>query len=250
MQRLITEIDIDLDRSSPVPLYHQLAAELRRAISEGRLPKGGFLENELDLADTWQLSRPTVRRAIQELVAAGLLVRQRGVGTQVVNDDLRPKVRLGSLFDDLAAQGRHPTTTVITHERVVADAAVSAELGLAPGSTVVHIERCRYADGRRLAIIRHWLTVEAAGELTTAQLTTSGLYSLLRARGIWPHYAVQRIGARAAAPTDAALLDLPTGAPLLTMHAVMQDKSGTRVDVGDHVYDASAYSIEMAVIET
>jgi DNA-binding GntR family transcriptional regulator len=250
MQRVITELDISLDRSSPVPLYHQLADELRRAIAEGRLQKGGFLDNELELADSWQLSRPTVRRAIQELVAAGLLVRQRGVGTQVVNDELRPKVRLSSLFDDLVAKDRHPTTTVITHERVIADATVSTELGVTPGSPVVHVERCRFADGRRLAIIRNWLPVEVAGEITTTQLTTTGLYALLRARGVFPHYAVQRIGARAAAPTDAALLDLPPGAPLLTMHAVMQDRSGRRVEVGDHVYDASAYSIEMAIIES
>jgi DNA-binding GntR family transcriptional regulator len=249
MPRVITELDITLDRSSPVPLYHQLAAELRRAIAVGRLVKGGFLDNELELAEVWQLSRPTVRRAIQELVAAGLLVRQRGVGTQVVNDELRPKVRLASLYDDLVAHGRNPTTTVITHERVVADASVSADLGLAPGSVVVHLERCRFADGRRLAVVRNWLSLEAAGDITTAQLASNGLYSLLRARGIWPHYAVHRIGARAAGPTDAALLDLPTGAPLLTMRAVMQDKSGRRVEVGDHVYDASSYTIEMAIIE-
>jgi DNA-binding GntR family transcriptional regulator len=250
MERVVADVDISIDRSSPVPLYHQLADELRRALVEGRLVKGGFLENEIDLAETWQLSRPTVRRAIQELVEAGLLVRQRGVGTQVVNDELRPKVRLSSLYDDLAAHDRQPSTMVITHERVVADAAVSDALGLPPGSTVVHLERCRYAAGRRLAVLRNWLTVEAAGEIATAQLTATGLYTTLRARGIWPHYAWQRIGARTASPTDAALLDLPVGAALLTLHVVMQDKSGARVDVGDHVYDASEYTMEMAVIET
>ncbi len=250
MERVSPQLDVMVDRSSPVPLYHQLAAELRRAIAEGRLVKGGFLGNELELAETWQLSRPTVRRAIEELVDAGLLVRQRGVGTQVVNDELRPKVRLTSLHDDLSARDRHPTTTVITHERVIGDAAVCAELSLAPGSTVVHVERCRFADGRRLAILRNWLTIGAAGDLTTEQLVANGLYAWLRARGIWPHYAIQRIGARTAAPTDAALLDLPVGAPMLTVHVVMQDRSGTRVEVGDHVYDASAYSMETAVIET
>ncbi len=250
MERIIASLDIFVDRSSPVPLYHQLAGELRRSISEGQLVKGGFLENELDLAEMWQLSRPTVRRAIQELVDAGLLVRQRGVGTQVVNDELRPKVRLTSLFDSLVAEGRHPTTTVITHEVVVADWDVSAALGLAAGESVVHLERCRYADGSRLAVLRNWLTIDAAGALTTAQLSTNGLYGLLRAHGIWPHYAVQRVGARSATPTDAALLGLPVGAPLLAVHTVMQDKTGSRVDVGDHVYDAAGYTMEMAIIES
>jgi len=250
MERVSPQLDVSVDRSSPIPLYHQLAAELRRAIAEGRLVKGGFLGNELELADAWQLSRPTVRRAIEELVDAGLLVRQRGVGTQVVNDELRPKVRLTSLYDVLSAQGRHPTTMVMTHERVIADADVCVELALPPGSMAVHIERCRFAGGRRLAILRNWLTIESAGELTTEQLVGGGLYAWLRARGIWPHYAIQRTGARTAAPTDAALLDLPVGAPLLTVHVVMQDRSGTRIDVGHHVCDASEYSMETAVIES
>jgi DNA-binding GntR family transcriptional regulator len=82
-----------LDRSSPVPLYHQLARDLKAAVADGRIATGSFLQNELELADRWQVSRPTVRRAIQELVDSGLLVRQRGVGTQVVNRESRPDVR-------------------------------------------------------------------------------------------------------------------------------------------------------------
>jgi GntR family transcriptional regulator len=250
MERVVADIAVTIDRTSPVPLYHQLADELRRAVADGRLVKGGFLDNEIDLSETWKLSRPTVRRAIQELVDAGLLVRQRGVGTQVVNDELRPKVHLTSLYDDLVAHQRRPSTIVITHERVVADAEIAEALSLPPGSTVVHLERCRLAAGRRLAILRNWLTVDAAGELTTAQLTTEGLYPLLRARGVWPHFAVQQVGARTASPTDAALLDLPVGAALLTVHVVMQDRAGARVDVGDHVYDASNYTMETAIVET
>ncbi|MEN9822106.1 MAG: hypothetical protein RLZ04_532, partial [Actinomycetota bacterium] len=55
------DLDLAIDRSSPVPLYHQLAAQLRAAVHDGRLPKGSFLENEIALAQQWHLSRPTVR---------------------------------------------------------------------------------------------------------------------------------------------------------------------------------------------
>jgi len=250
MDHDIMQVDVTLDRSSPVPLYFQLSRELERAIADGRLVKGGFLANEIELAVLWQVSRPTVSKAIQELVDSGMMVRQRGIGTQVVNDQLRPRVRLRSLYEELADAGRHPTTTVISHEQVVADSSVSEALGVAPGATVVAIERCRYSNGRRLAILRNWLTIDAAGEITTEELINGGLYAQLRSRGVWPHYLIQRIGARTASPTDAALLNLAVGAPLLTMHRVMQDKSGTRVDVGDHVYDASNYEVEMPVIET
>ena len=96
--REVADLIISLNRVTPIPLYHQLARQLEAAVQTGVLAKGAFLENELDLADKWQVSRPTVRRAIQDLVDNGLLVRRRGVGTQVVNDQVRRPFKLTSLF--------------------------------------------------------------------------------------------------------------------------------------------------------
>ena len=65
---------VELDRSSPVPLYYQLAQAIEAAIRDGDLSPGDRFENELALAKRLTLSRPTTRRAIQELVDKGLLV--------------------------------------------------------------------------------------------------------------------------------------------------------------------------------
>ena len=101
---------VELDRSSPVPLYYQLAQAIEAAIRDGELAPGDRFENELALAKRLTLSRPTTRRAIQELVDKGLLVRKRGVGTQVVQNPVHRRVELTSLFDDLARAGQEPTT--------------------------------------------------------------------------------------------------------------------------------------------
>ena len=85
---------ISVDRHSPVPLYFQVAAQLEQAIETGALQPGYRLTNEIAMADQLGLSRPTMRRAIQELVSKGLLVRKRGVGTQVVQGGVRREVRL------------------------------------------------------------------------------------------------------------------------------------------------------------
>lgn len=248
----MTDLEITLNRVSPVPLYHQLARQLLAAIETGVLPKGSFLDNELDLADRWQVSRPTVRRAIQDLVDAGMLVRRRGVGTQVVNDQVRRPFKLSSLFDDLAAIGREPVTTIVTLGRVAADIEVADALGIAPGTELVHIERLRATgpSSTPLAILRNWLLVDVAGTITADDLERRGLYSLLRERGVRPHSAVQRLGAVAAPPLDATLLHLPVGAPLVTMRRVMQDDTGRIVELGDHRYDAAHYSVELNVIES
>lgn len=243
------DVAVTLNRISPVPLYHQLAHQLKDAVEHGALPKGTFLDNELDLADRWQVSRPTVRRAIQELVDDGLLVRRRGVGTQVVNDQVRRPFTLSSLYDDLVASGRTPVTEVLTLDRCPAPADVADELALARRAEVVHIVRLRSAGRRRLAVMRNWVIVDAADDLTADDLTGCGLYSLIRARGVRPHYATQRLGARAATPDEAELLGIDPGAPVLTMRRVMQDVTGRPVEVGDHAYDAAHYSVEMAVVE-
>src|ERR1044072_8995680 len=91
---------VPLDRSSPVPLYFQLATQLEAAIDRGDLAAGARLDNEIELADRLRGARPTMRRAIQELVSKGLLVRKRGVGTQVVQGGLKRRVELTSLYGD------------------------------------------------------------------------------------------------------------------------------------------------------
>ena len=107
------ELDITLDRNSPVPLYHQLAQSIEQAIASGLLAPGDRLENELALTSRLGLSRPTARQAIQELVKKGLLVRKRGVGTQVVRSQFRRDERLSSLNEDLAKAGKRPGTRLL-----------------------------------------------------------------------------------------------------------------------------------------
>src|ERR1700694_382435 len=108
-------LTVELDRSSPVPLYYQLAHVIEAAIRDGDLSPGDRFENELALAKRLTLSRPTTRRAIQELVDKGLLVRKRGVGTQVVQNPVHRRVELTSLFDDLARAGQAPTTRLLDY---------------------------------------------------------------------------------------------------------------------------------------
>jgi DNA-binding GntR family transcriptional regulator len=89
---MTANLAIDLDRSSPVPLYFQVAEQIAEAIRRGDLAPGARLDNEILLADKLGLSRPTIRQAIQYLVDKGLLVRKRGVGTQVVHGQVKRSV--------------------------------------------------------------------------------------------------------------------------------------------------------------
>jgi DNA-binding GntR family transcriptional regulator len=235
-----------------VSLYYQIAQQLEEAICSGGLAPGERLENEVDLADRFGLSRPTVRQAIQELVRKGMLVRKRGVGTQVVqgvrSTEFTRPVALSSLYDDLARTGRKPQTDVLSNAVVPAEAQVAAALGIAEGADVVRVERLRSAGDEPLALMCNWLPTEIAS-YTTEEFATHGLYELLRRSGIHIRIATQRIGARAATAGEARLLRERKGAPLLTMERTAYDDSGRAVEFGSHAYRAQTYSFEVTLVE-
>lgn len=245
---MTANLAIDLDRSSPVPLYFQVAEQIAEAIRRGDLAPGSRLDNEILLADRLGLSRPTIRQAIQYLVDKGLLVRKRGVGTQVVHGQVKRSVELTSLYDDLRRAGQEPATQVLALEPRPIDEQVAQVLGLSPGDEALYLERLRFASGEPLALLHNWLPVGLA-PLTPEGLQGRGLYELLRAAGVRMRVANQRIGARAASATEAKLLDERRGAPLLTMIRTTYDDQGKAVEHGSHVYRASHYSLEVTLIE-
>ncbi|MFB6611292.1 GntR family transcriptional regulator [Agromyces sp. NPDC056379] len=246
--RLPVELFLDLDRSGPVPLYYQIASRLEQAILDQTLPAGARLENEVALAARLGLSRPTIRRAIQDLVDKGLLVRRRGIGTQVVHGKVTRNVELTSLYEDLERSGQKPETRVLSVEVVPADEAAVEALGVAAGSPVLHVQRLRSADGVPLAILDNVLP-EQFTDLDREALEKHGLYQLLRARGVTMRVAKQRIGARAATAREAELLDLSRGAPVLTMARTAFDNSGVAVEFGQHCYRPDRYSFEVTLVD-
>ena len=244
----MTKLFVDLDRSSPVPLYFQVAQQIERAISEGDLAPGDRLDNEISLAEQFGLSRPTMRRAIQELVDKGLLVRKRGVGTQVVHGQVTRPVELTSLFDDLTHHHQTPTTSVLVNEIVEAPDEVGARLSIPHGSPVLHLRRLRFAHGEALAIMENYLPEDLI-PLGDADLSTRGLYQLMRSRGVNIRVAKQRIGARTGTPEECTLLGERKGSPVLTMERAAHDDSGRPVEWGRHAYRASQYSFEVTLVD-
>jgi DNA-binding GntR family transcriptional regulator len=237
---------LDVDRTSPIPLYFQVATRLQQLIETGDLPVGTRIENEIDLAGRLGVSRPTARRAIQYLVERGMLVRKRGVGTQVVNPKLRRPMELSSLYDDLVKAGRVPRTEVRRCEVLPASDAVVRALGLREGAEVTVLERLRYADGDCLAIMSNAVPIEVIRPRRD-DLAEHGLYDLLRRAGHAPSSATQVIGARQANAAEARALGDRRGAPLLTMTRTAWDANGRGVEWGSHVYRADLYSFHLRI---
>lgn len=236
-----------LDRASSIPLYRQLSRQIRVVIDGGSLPRGRLLGNEVLLAERFGVSRQTARRAIQELVEQGVLVRRRGVGTQVIERHLSRPLQLTSLYDDLERDGLEPRTSLLTQEVAIPAEDVSARLHLRPDELVLHLRRLRIAQDSPLAILENYLPMSRV-DLTGADLGSVGLYQAMRTAGIRMRVANQRIGAREGTLAECELLDEPVFAPLLTMERTTHDDCGDPIEFGRHLYRASRYEFTVTLV--
>ncbi len=239
---------MDVDRSGPIPLYYQVATRIEEAIRSGKLPVGSRLENEVALSDRLGLSRPTIRRAIQEVVDKGLLVRRRGIGTQVVRGEFTRQVELTSLHEDLVRSGRSPSTSLLLREVIPADAVVAERLVVAEGTEILHLRRLRRTDDTPLAVLENYLPEDFIN-LSSDELTEYGLYQVLRVRGTTMRVAREQIGARKATKEEGELLDIDRGSPVLTMNRTAYDNSGRAVEYGHHCYRPDLYSFEVTLVD-
>lgn len=214
---------------------------------DGTLKPGDRLDNELEMADRLGVSRPTIRQAIGQLAEQGLVVRRRGFGTVVVAPRIFRPVALTSLYDDLAAEQRHPATTVLTLRETPAAEDVATALAVPPGSGVLEIKRLRLADGTPLAIMHNFLRPGLLADAGAGDLERTGLYELLRASGVHLKLADQVIGARPATPDEARLLKADRGSCVLTMTRTALDDAGRAAEYGMHAYLAERYSFKMTV---
>jgi GntR family transcriptional regulator len=237
-------LQVRLDHSSRVPIFYQIAEQLKLQIEDGRLAAGSLLGNEIRFAAELAVSRPTVRRAIEMLVEQGLVARRRGIGTVVLPNRIRRRLAVPSLYDDLKASGRGPTTRVLSLSPERSDHEVIAMLGVDPETLVLRIVRLRCADGAPLALMTNWVPRDIV-DPRPDDLERTGLYELLRSAGVVPKVVDETVGARLAGKREARLLEIKSREAVLTLSVVAYGANGQAAEVGRHVYRADRYSFDI-----
>jgi GntR family transcriptional regulator len=229
------------DDAGAGPLYLQLQRRISEAIASGRLKPGDSLPAERDMASMTGLSRVTVRKAVQALVAAGHLVQRQGSGTFVAQRVERLEQALSlltSFTEDMARRGRTVDSLWLSR-RVDAPAPEEVmALGLGAGDFVARLERVRMSDGVPLAIERASIP---AALLPEPEAVETSLYLALQARGARPVRAVQRISATNLGNRDAQLLGVTPGSAGLRIERVGYLPSGRVVEFTRSLYRGDAY---------
>jgi GntR family transcriptional regulator len=222
-----------IDKRSAVPYYDQLRELLEQDIRHGRLAEGAQLPSEAQLCDAYAVSRTVVRQALNELAGQGLIRRHKGKGSFVAP----PKVdehlvqSLTGLAEEVGARGGTLTNRVLALEEAEPSAAVARVLRLAPGETVVHLERLRSVDGEPWVLTSTYLPHALCAPLLALDMEHRSLYATLEEElGLELQGGRRTIEATLATERQAELLGVRPGAPVLLLGSVAWLADGTPVE--------------------
>jgi GntR family transcriptional regulator len=213
-------------------LYARVEAVLAGEIADGDLKAGDQLPTEDDLIARFEVSRITVRRAIQNLVNRGLVEVRRGKGTFVAAPKITQELtELSGFVEDMHALGRKPTARVISKEVVTADADVASHLALTRGERVVRIRRVRLADGVPLSFDETYLPLRLGKKIITNNLKIEPIFSLLeRKYGVPLIEAEYKLEAVAAEAEVATALRVKQGSPIFRIERTSYSTGNLPVD--------------------
>ncbi|MHB2167673.1 GntR family transcriptional regulator [Alsobacter sp. R-9] len=229
---------LSVDASSPTPLYLQLAESLRSMINAGNVRVGEALPSERELSAMTQISRVTVRKAIDTLLREGMLSRRPGSGTYVSTRIEQPASLLAGFSADMANRGSRPGSIWIEKTVGPPTPEEAMTLALAPDSHVVRLSRVRTADDEPLAIER---AVVPAALLPPVEEIGESLYGALSRLGNRPVRGLQRLQSSLATPAEAQLLSVPVGAAILRIERRSFLPSGAPVEFTRSAYRGDRY---------
>lgn len=239
-----------LSRASPDPLYRQLARYLESAIGSGRLKPGERLDSESMLAAGFDVSRITVRQALDELVRKRLVVRKQGKGTFVtapaVRHDLR---RLHGLLGSLFSQADTASAQLLRYELRVPPRAVRERLQLGAGQRALALYRLYLIGGRPVALGEGWLAPQV-GELARSKAELLSTEDLMRAVGIRIASTQVSIRAEPAGMRVGRFLKVAARAPLLVLRRDAFGEDGVVKETGCVFFRSDSYELVCATSET
>ncbi|CAH1852484.1 MULTISPECIES: GntR family transcriptional regulator [Convivina] len=208
-----------------LPRYIEIHNEILARITAGEWQKNQRLPAERDLAESFNVSRMTLRQAIQTLVDEGILERKVGSGTYVAEKKISERVLGVTSFTDLMAKsGRVAQTVTVSYKITMASASEVEHLQLDPGDEVLVMERLRLGDDTPILLEQTTLPVKLVNNFTRSDLTES-LYATLIQAGIQPGHADQTVTASLATERLADFLQIKRGDPILSVRQVSYDQN-------------------------
>ncbi len=241
------ELRVVIDKELPTPAYLQLKEQIAHAIGSGSMVAGSALTSERELAQCLGLSRMTVRRAFEQLVAEGLVEQRQGSGTYVKGKPLEQYIdRVLGFADEASALGFTAGTRLLQVKTLAAAEHPAEQLGVPEGTSVLRLVRLRTADGEPLAVQEAHLHPDLK-VLDIEMLKERGsLYQTLEAQfGLHPVRARQTIGARLPTAYESRLLGIARSVPVLSLERTTYDAEDRAFEYTRSAYRGDVYRLAL-----
>lgn len=238
-----------LDRATGMPLYQQMVALLTNRIRSGAISAGAYLPSENDLCAEYGVSRITAKRAMNELAQAGLVARERGRGTRVLDNRLSPvfSASIEGWRENVSSMGQRTSAQVLEFDYVSVPVEVADALEIEAGETVQHTVRVRRQNGEPFSYLVTYVPEDIGRRYKRKDLGNNPLHKLLERAGVQIAAARQTLTATLADPLIAGVLEIPVGGPLIEVERVVRDDTGRPVQFIRVLYRPDLYRFEISM---
>ncbi|SDK03666.1 GntR family transcriptional regulator [Sediminibacillus albus] len=235
-----------VDKNSPLPIYYQLEEEIKQLINSEQLKPGELLPSEREYAEKHNISRMTVRQAINNLASEGLLFRQKGKGTFVAEQKFEQNLQgLTSFSEDMRARGLQPSSRLVSFAEKSADENIAAKLQVNQGEAIFQIERIRMADQSPLAAETIYTPKKIAGNMTKQDFAPSFYEYIENTRGYKIKHANQEIESALATQKEIDHLQLEPGDPVLLIERLTYLNTDEPFEYVISAYRADKYKFKL-----
>ncbi|WP_282604396.1 GntR family transcriptional regulator [Pelagibius sp. Alg239-R121] len=231
------------------PLYHQIYLILKNQITDGIYRTDARLPSEQDLTERFGVSRITAKRAMDELAAEGLVVRERARGTRVIYEPPSSPIvsSVEGLLENLIAMGLETKAQLLTFEYLQASEAIAQALEIELGDEIQRAVRVRYIDDAPFSHLTTYVPGKIGRQFDADELSSTSLLSLLERCGVQVESADQTISATLADAVVAQHLGVDAGAALMKITRVVRDQNASPVEFITALYRPDRYQYRMAL---
>lgn len=224
---LFSRLTTTLADESRTPLYKRFAAAIKDAVRDGVLVHEEILPSERDFSQSLNISRITVRKAMDELEKEGVVLRSRGYGTQICSQFEYSLKEPKGLSQQAVLRGKNPDTVWINKSKIHCSAEIAEKLGLSKGSDVYLLKRIRYVDQQAVSVEESWVPARFIADADDIGIS---LYDYFHRQQILPVKSQSRVSARMPDEALQQQIALPDNVPVLVIKQLALDAQGNPLE--------------------
>ena len=218
------EAELSFDRTKPLSLYYQLKEKFLQKIQKGEWKSGQKIPSEAELCDLYQISRITVRKAIEELVRDEYLIRYQGKGTFVAAINFEQKLsKFYSFSEALLQKGKKEHVKMLSFKTEKANERIAGQLAITVNENIFRVVRLRSVDDTIYAVETSLIPFNLCPALTKKDIADNGLYNSMRTLGVNPQRIIEKFRADALRQQEAAQMQLKAGQPIIHLERTTFD---------------------------